>query len=282
MKGLYSFPDFDGVDVGGWRLGGPGLGNNLFPWARSAVFAHLTGATEIRPTWSQVNPRRLLRRDSDQRRYQGVSRSADEVTGLKKYRLLVGQKKLRARTLGEGLAYNGHAGIVCHAGMQGLFTELLPWAELLRHRFMRLTPTFARNDLNSVIVAHVRRGDFVTSGATMTDLEMLHRGAPSIQIPDEWYGQAITEARALLGVEAPVLVVSDAPAEQLVGITGNPGVEIASSASPWQDLHTLLGAGVRISSASTFSDWAAFLATGPSLLIRGQNRLGIDERFIEL
>lgn len=282
MNSLYSFPDFDGVDVGGWRIGGPGLGNNLFPWARSAVFAHVTGAQEIRPTWAQINPRRLLRRDSDQRLYHGVPHVRDEITGLHKYRLLVTHRSLAARTVAGGLAHLGEGGVVHHVGMQGFFEELLPSQELLRQRFMRLMPTLTRPDLNGAIVAHVRRGDFRTSGSAAIDLEMLHRGEANIQIPDEWYGQAIAEARVLLGEKAPVLIVSDAPPEQLDGITRTTRARVASSVSPWQDLHTLLGAGVRICGASTFSDWAAFLSAGPSIVIRGQNRLGHDERFIEL
>ncbi len=270
---LYSFPDFDGVDVMGVRIGGPGLGNNLFPWARSAVYAHLTGAEEIRPTWPQFNPRRFARRDPDQRHYGEVRAQNDEISGLRKYAILARHSKVRVGTVAEGINYRGAARLVCHAGMKGMFGELLDWRDLLRERFAIGWRLVQLADLSSVIVAHVRRGDSRTSGSEHTDLAMLRRGQASVRVPDEWYQEAISAARQIMGPRTPVLIVTDGTGEELRGLLKTPGVQVAARASAWQDLQRLIGAGVRICGASTFSDWSAYLSEGPSIVVRGQNRL---------
>jgi hypothetical protein len=163
-----------------------------------------------------------------------------------------------------------------------MFTELAPWRDLVRRQFQQLVPSPPRPGLDSVIVAHVRRGDFRSSGSSTRDLDMLHNGESSVRIPDEWYEHAFAYARRLAGNETPILLVSDAAAVELQRLTRIRGVLVASSTNPWEDLNSLIHARVRICSGSTFSDWAAYFADGPSIVVQGQNRLGDQGNLIEL
>ena len=86
----YWYPRFDGVDLLGLRVGGPGLGNLLLTWARCHVKASAFGEPVIRPTWPQLKIGPLLRREADVRWYGDLfSPSPFELGGLRRAWLLL-------------------------------------------------------------------------------------------------------------------------------------------------------------------------------------------------
>lgn len=78
-----------------------GLGNRLFAWARCCIFSHLRHIPMLAPSWFQVRPGALLRRELDPKFYHNLfTRRPDHIGGVRKLWL-----QLRGRHVPEPLSY---------------------------------------------------------------------------------------------------------------------------------------------------------------------------------
>ena len=115
----YAYPLLGGMDFPGMRIGGPGLGNLLLPWARCQVAAERHGWTRIAPTWPQVKAGPILRGETDWRTYVGLFRTAPgEVAGLRKFLLLRGGRRVAESAAGDGRVPEGGRVVVLE-GLEG-------------------------------------------------------------------------------------------------------------------------------------------------------------------
>jgi len=242
--------------LGFFRIGGPGLGNLLFIWARAFARSLETGALLIDPVWHQLKVGPILRRERDLRTYLDVFpvRSPRAV-----WRELV-----RCRLLGRpptGEVRVGGARVTYEIVRDGrtTFHDLDPYREPIRAALPKLVRPRALPSLppTEFIALHVRLGDFAPprEGTLGT--------AINTRLPLSWYLAALRAARAAHGDPTfPALVFSDGADEELEPLLREPGVERAPPRPALADMLAMARARIIVCSHSTFSFWAAFLGEG--------------------
>src|SRR5580693_590537 len=93
MARIYIYPRFSTLGAFGFRFGGPGLGNLLFPYTRALVLAKEHGWTLINPSWTTMKLGPLLRGERDARWYPRVFKT-NGTAGLKKTAILLTHHKV--------------------------------------------------------------------------------------------------------------------------------------------------------------------------------------------
>ena len=91
----YTFVSLGRLESLGIRLGGAGLGNILFPWARALVYAQENHCIRIQTTWKNLKIGTFLRKEKDKRLYFDLFREKDGVSGLEKFWLLNFSKQVK-------------------------------------------------------------------------------------------------------------------------------------------------------------------------------------------
>lgn len=261
----YVIARFPGMNLGWLRVGGPGLGNLLFVWARALVRATQTDADLVPPVWHQIKVGPLLRRERDLRTYVDVFpiRSANAVWA----------EWVRCRLTGRCVdrldrAGSPEAGVTYEIVNDGrpCFHDLEPYRAEIRSALERaaLPRARPRDDARPVIAVHVRLGDYaVGSGAAP-------RCQVNTRLPIDWYVLAVQRARASLGSrDAPAVVFSDGTDSELAALLAMKNVKRAPRLPSLTDILQMSGAEVLICSHSTFSLWAAFFASGTVMLHSG-------------
>ena len=243
-------------------IGRSGLGNELFPWARCAVWCHEHSAPMLRPQFRQIHIGPYVRRESDKRQYHRLFLNPGYISGWQRFSSI----RLRPR-LREGEEPGLHGGTIWFQGMSGLFERLLDRSETVRAELRRMTrpeylpPSSARG----FIAVHIRRGDFSTASSD----EVLRSGEWNYRLPLNWFEHGITEVRRLSGPNTPVVVFSDGSDDELRPILTMPHVVRSSRISAVTDLLEMSRSDALIASGSTFSMWASYLGQMPTLWFPG-------------
>jgi hypothetical protein len=252
------YPDVGGSDFGGFGVGGPGLGNMLFPWARAIVYQAKYGGEILAPCWIQIKPRRLFFGDRDQRNYKGFFSSEGYVTGIRRefFRLL--NSPVKEESLEET---KKEGAVVRVSGMKNMFEDILHERDLVKKSFNDMLNI---NMLDTAlpkkyIAVHVRLGDFA-----LTDDPTKNNS----RIPMAWYVRSITRLQSQLNL--PVLIFSDGSSEELQDLLGLDGVERVELETALHEMLALANSSALITSGSTFSMWACFLGSTNSYWYPGK------------
>ena len=253
---LYAYP----------RLEPTGLANMLFPWARAELFARDHACRIIAPAWThfaRLGP--WIRREKDKRYYLQCFRSNGYVRGLRRAWLLTTCRRV-AET--EGIMPSHDTDVVVEfRGMGALFADFAEESAWLRARLLDILNPRICSDVTRFwpsdrpfIAMHVRRGDFADwkPGTSLTN----------VRLPLEWYGAAIDFARQQVG-NLPIQLFTDGTADQLASLTARPGVVIARAAPAIAHLLAISNAACIVTSASSFSMWAAYLSHAPAIWFPG-------------
>ena len=269
---IYTYPKTAARDFYFFRWWGPGLGNILFPWARSVVAARLLGARPIFPCWPQIRLRALarLRWSRDPRTYAGLfSNPGTYADGFEKLNAVLRLPRLPESSLSKNQLPGG--AIFVFEGMEGLFEPILGQHALVRDELISITrPEHLRGivaNRDDSIAVHVRLGDFAVPESGESEIRS---GAPNLRIPLAWYRNAIAACRRSLGYEVSVKVFSDGSDEELRPLLEMPGVRRVSFGPSIADLLALSAAPLFIASGSTFSMWASYLGRMPVIWYPGQ------------
>lgn len=252
---LLHVPVLPGIDFGLFRVGGPGLGNILFPIARALIACHKQGGLFVFPTIPQIKVGPIIRRERDKRLYftETRRRSLQELH----YWL----KSIRADRTPEGeerSAPNRVQAIV-YEGMREWFNNIANEQEVIRS-WLDSNAKYAGRIIEPYdIGVHVRLGDFVDK----------HRitGATSIRNSSDWYKQAILRARehAVNPSSARVVIFSDENPDVVRKMLGLPSALIDPSRNAITAIRNLSDAGCIVTSRSTFSMWGVFLNNRPAI-----------------
>lgn len=224
-----------------FRIGGTGIANGLFVYAKAIVEAKISNAQIIAPTWFNFSLGTYLRHQRDKRHYLGLFKSTDEVSGLKRIILLFFGKRSSDANLNDGKVHV----------VEGIYDFFVPLIEhhkyvseyIMKHINPKILKDVNSFDFKGCIAVHIRLGDFP-----------LER-----RIPMDWYCKQIAE----YGKGKKVLVFSDGQDEELSEILEINGVERAFFGGAIQDIVAMSRCEFIVGSNSSFSAWAAFLGQVP-------------------
>lgn len=260
-----------------WVQGrGAGLGNELVPWCRAFIAAQVLGGRCLPPAFG-LNPRRYGR-------HFGTSRF--DWLGHRTLRAVLPHVEF---TEADYLAHGGgdvalalerfvvarglrqrHALLLTTQGMWGGMAHLeaardFALATLYGSRFAAANLLTIRRRLDPalpVVGIHVRLGDFGDPVPPEA-----YRGRFNLALPPDWYRQVALSIHEQMSGQVQFLVVSDAPAERLQGLTQGLRCVFTSDIadSDCSDLLALARSDLLVCSVSSFSVWAAFLSEAPYL-----------------
>jgi len=277
---LYSYAKLSNHDFGLFRLLGPGLGNLLFPWARSIIASEKYDLTQIPTTWPQIKLGTIFRRELDKRMYSDLFKSPDESFPLsRKLRLLYFARKLNEEQLGNiphPVNCHGKDTVFLFSGMKNGFSDLAGHNKVVLNTLINIVKDKHlegyRRNLSNGICMHIRLGDFVTGGHGTT--------------PISWYVSLAEIIRDLLGQIIPIYVFTDGRDEEISEVLRLNNVERLSFGSSIADLFALSNARILLaSSGSTFSGWASYLGESLSIWPKDSRKHGLENttnKFLEI
>ena len=276
MEHLYAYPLLHSPDLAFIRLGGPGLGNHLFTWARCVVACEIYGLRLIAPTWPQIKIGPLLRGEPDKRFYFGLFKAGPgQVGGLRKSLLLLGLPKLRESVLFQDTQLDSTTikrGIVLFRGMDGMFKPILAHNELIKKKLLEITDSRHKvglaMDFSDSISVHVRLTDFVKPTSIAAEQSGGHNQRTSIS----WFVEMVKQIRNATKRPMPVHIFSDGSDDELAELLTEPGTARLTTGSSIGDILALSQANILIASGSTFSMWASYLGRMPVIWPVGQLR----------
>ncbi len=265
----YIYPRLPGIDCGFVRLGGPGLANLLFIYARAVVLAEHEHAEVIWPTWKSVKIGPWLRHESDKRFYGDLfTNDSSYVHGFRKVFLRLGTRY--RLTSAEARLPDGWEGVVSYSAYQGSFKDILEERSMIKEKIIRiLNPKCEQAlcfDCGYSINVHVRLGDFAS-----VPIADFSENALNTRLPIEWYVRIITDIQHSLGNSVSFNIFSDGTDRELAPLLRLPNVRRVSFGNAMADILALSRSKVIIASMSTFSRWARFL--GGSSCITLKNKL---------
>lgn len=251
-KGLYFLPKLSRLDFGFFRLGGPGLGNLLFPIARAVVGSVKYRGAFINGTFPQLKIGPFLRREKDKRFYSREFVSSPCKESIKRLNLFLGPTASEDEfALGEALS-----SVVVFTGLGEFFYPLTGFEDLLRSFFYENNRYQIANERKEGIAVHVRLGDFAPVTAR-------NSGQANVQNSVDWYRGAISRARKIIGNKSRVILFSDEPTKANILF---PDLRIANeSPNALSELLHMSQYDALVGSNSTFSLWASFLGGGFSI-----------------
>ena len=260
---VYSYARLSKADFAYFRIGGNGLGNLLFTWARCLSRSRQNGWRMIWPAWYSHKPKNKRVNPYDQRTYGDLfSPTADYISGLAKLPHLLFRRRVSESEAELGPPAPGR--LVQFRGMAGKFQPFLADLSLVRRELLNMTRPqhlagFQLAD-PAPIGLHIRRGDFLQRGSYEETVQR-HNSL----LPMEWYMAALEQVRARCGQPVPAFVFSDGSAEELAPILAMENVQRVEYGSSIADILALSRSRLLIASDSTFSQWAAYLGQLPAI-----------------
>jgi hypothetical protein len=253
----YVYPKLSEHDLGFVRLGGAGLGNILFAYARAAVFAREHDCQLIWPTWPSIKLGPILRREADKRFYNDLfSNQSGYIGGLKKMWLLL--TRTRVKEAEKESIHLQNETIVEFEGFEGCFEEILYdygiVKEAVYSNLQEKNRKALEYDFGPCIGVHIRLGDFAR-----VSTEEVRGGRHDSALPVEWYAQMIEEVRAAAGKNLKAYIFSDGRDEELAPVLALPNVERITFGTSIGDIIGLSRTDLFIASGSSFSMWARYL-----------------------
>jgi hypothetical protein len=237
----YAYPRFNGFDFYFFRLGGPGLSNMLFAWAKAKIDVKNTGILLIKPTFTNLYG---LFND---RNYSYLTIDKNSISGIKKLYILIFKRRL----------VNYH-----DIGTVGDFSILKHHKSFLTNNLIQLLNSKKRQELlkfESEISIHLRRGDFIESNIDKVGVnERTHI---------KWYLELINQINKNYEDKVKISLFSDGTKEEIKELIGFPNVKLESSKNALFDILRISKSKIIITSSSSFSLWACFLQDNKNISI---------------
>jgi hypothetical protein len=259
-------------DLMAFRLGGPGLGNLLFPWARALLYSKNNGCKLIFPTWPQIKIGPILRGEIDKRNYFRLFKPVDdELRGFKKVITLLSLP----RKSEHDAATSQDQQVIEFKEMSG-FDALYGNSTYLRESLIdrlvcnRIAELQFACQSSASIAVHVRFGDFMDQKACSV-------GACNTRQPIDWYVSVVKALRQCIKSNIRVNIFSDASDLEL-----SPLLELENSMrvhgnNAIEDILIIGGHKALVASGSTFSMWSSFLGQIPTVWYPGQKKHNLLE-----
>ena len=204
-----------------------GIGNKLFPFSRSLVFARSCGAKLLRPNWCQLRRGPLFRGG---RVFGGVPlrHLTGKILLYNNFNLDLYQRSPEGHSYQfmDEADFDREAGgrkqdtVVTFFGDRNHFADLIGQHELIKEELLRTASSEAFNDYKTnrakfqsslTVILNVRLARDFRSAANVDD----YRRLGAIRSPIAWYSDALKYVRRVYGEDAPAYVISDGQDEEL-------------------------------------------------------------------
>jgi hypothetical protein len=248
-----------------------GLGNQLFPLLRAAVFAKLHGLPLTVTGYRQTRIGPWLRGEKNKRSYRHLFDFERPLLTAWVEQRRVGmslKKNTVVKEPGMGYAVKQQEQYL-FAGMphwEDYFGDLKTHREMVKECLYEMLDPGVLKELYPqqppCIGVHIRRGDFrkLKAGEDFATVG-------TVRTPEDYFIDVITGLRKINGSDLPVKIFTDGYAKELKRILALEQVEMVEGNNDMVDLLLLSRSKVVITSAgSTFSYWAAFLADAPVIM----------------
>lgn len=234
------------------RLGGNGLANCLFVYAKAIVYSHCYNLPIITPTWLNLSIGTYIRQQTDKRHYSGLFSNKNEIHGLKKIFLLT---KLQSTANIQKFISGKNINLLIVEGIYDFFKPLIDYHEIIKEYFMdHINPKILYKinnfDFKDTVAVHIRLGDFPINR----------------RIPIDWYISEINKHNS----HKRILIFSDGKDEELKELLSLPNTERVFFGGAIQDIIAISKCSYLIGSDSSFSAWGAFLGQVPCSFYRTQ------------
>jgi len=276
---FFLYPKLGRVRLGDVYLFGAGLGNSLFPWARSVVAANTFGLPMLSPVWARVTSgggwitaiKTFSLKNASRRTYRGLFRGKLSF-GKRLRELLV---LSRAKHLDESLlpkqiessSSSSSPTVFVFENVRDGFDPLWPHRSYLRDEFTKLVKPEVLASVPSSVVprfgCHIRLGDFQKT----SDSRRLAQA--NARLPLTWYACQL-QLLASYWPNIPIEIFSDGTDEELAPLLQLPNVSRANYQNAVADLVAMTRLRLLICSGSSFSAWAAFLGNMPTIWFPGK------------
>ena len=265
---IYSYPRLSKADLWLLRIGGNGLGNLLFTWARCLSVSRRRNWRMIWPTWYSHKPKNKRVNPYDIRTYGDLfSPTQDYISGPMKLRHLLFRKWISEGEAETGALKPGR--VVQFRGMEGKFLPFVEDLDLIHAELLAMTReqhlAGHRAADPAPIGIHVRRGDFLHRDSyeqTISNHNSL--------LPLSWYIAALDSARQASGSAVRAYVFSDGTDEELADLLSKENIRRVEFGSSIADILALSRSKLLIASGSTFSQWASYLGQVPTIAHPGK------------
>lgn len=245
---IYVYPKFPAAyNLYYLRIGGSGLANCLFVYARSIALASYYNAKIIKPAWFNISIGTYIRNEADKRHYLGLFSGIDEVSGLEKTIAF-----LRCKVVKEGDTFNQNDNIIIVVeGLKDYFKSIIPHHKVIKsyiekHIVNKNLLVINSFDFTNCVAIHVRLGDY----------------GKERRVPLSWY-KDIIEKYHKENPESKMLLFSDGTDEELKDILALVFVKRVYFGSSISDIIAISKCNYLIGSDSTFSAWGAYLGQVP-------------------
>jgi hypothetical protein len=269
----YHYPKLSKLDFIFFRIGGPGLGNLLFPLYRAYEAKIKNNDEIIFPQFKQIKIGPILRNEKDKRLYNNifVRREVKDYLLSVKYILnIYNIKKENDYENSEMERIKKNHEFIEYEGMRNFFhsLDLKIKNDFLEYLFLKINNiNRLKNDINLIndndVCIHIRNGDFLVSETANITNEMAVRNS------DEWYIKVIKHIYDS-NPNAEFIIFSDEKniSKKILNEISKYKIDDSNNA-----LHALIKMSMYknlITSRSTFSLWAAFL---------GGNNIYVNKNF---
>lgn len=267
MNNIYLYPKFSKFEFLGYRIGGEGLGNLLFPFARCLILSKKYGIKIIYPSWKSIKIGPILRGEFDNRFYGDLFiNNGSYIDGLQKYLLLTFSKKFIEKDIDYVInESNLKPKVIYCKGRNTFFKPLYGYNQLIKDELYSLLKMEDKCKLDNTrldgIVVHIRMGDFISAPKDISKIKPFM----NYRLPIDWYINIIFKIREFLNKDIKVYIFSDGTDDELQEILYLNNVERVTLGKSILDILALSKGKVLIGSGSTFSMWASFLGEIPSI-----------------
>jgi hypothetical protein len=271
MKKVFVNVKLSSLDFLGFRFGGAGLGNILFPWARGIIFAKKHSCKKINCTWTTIKFGTFLRKEKDKRTYHNIFKE-NEIKGLMKIFLLAFSNGVNEDDFKFSIE-NKRNTVVHFFGMKSQMKDILEDYTIVKEELYKIVRKkhleLAEKNRPKAIAVHIRLGDFQDP----ENEDIIRQGKTNCRLPIKWYVAIINNIRLEVGENVHVSVFSDGSNDQLKEILQLSNVSRVKNGTAISDMLSLSYAKVLIASNSTFSLWSSFIGRIPTIWFPGTNRI---------
>ncbi len=260
---VFAYPRLSKTDLLFVRIGGSGLGNLLFIWARCLSRSKREGWQPVWPTWQSFKPKNWRVNPYDHRTYGGLFQpTAVYISGWRKPLTLARHRWVKESDIGSAPPPPGT--VVEFRGMEGKFAPFLHDHALVHRELLRITRPQHLAGYEAIEAApigiHVRRGDFVQQDSYEKMLNI-----DNSLLPLSWYVDALQAVRVRVGADVPACIISDGTDQDLAPLLILPNVIRVEFGSALADLLALSRSRLLIASGSTLGMWASYLGQMPTI-----------------